>query len=80
MFDQNPTRPAPCDEYITVIGRSVSEVMAQFHAQDLSRRGFSILGKVGPHQFCIAQGDGTAPLFDGQQMVAATFARCGQSN
>ena len=80
MSDQTVSRPALSDEYITIVGRSAAEVMAQFHVQGLSRRGFSILGRVGPHLFSIADGDSAAPMFEGRQMVAATFARCGQPN
>lgn len=68
--------PAPGDEYVTIIARSINEAMGQFRARGLDAKGYSIVGQVNRHVFAFAEGPAAASeLFDGNAMVAATFRR-----
>lgn len=63
------------EEFVTIIGPSMVEVMRQFKARGLDQMGFAIAGRVGRHQFAFSE-DGTATdLFGGERMLAATFSR-----
>jgi len=63
------------DEFVTIIAPSTREVMEQFKAQGLDREGYSIAGRIGPHRFSMVSDQGRSDLFEGQGMVAGTFAR-----
>ena len=63
------------DEFVTIIAPSTREVMEQFKAQGLDRQGYAIAGRIGPHRFSMVSGQGSSELFEGQGMIAGTFAR-----
>lgn len=60
------------EDFITIIAPSMAEVMASFAAQGLAARHYAIVHRGGRHSFTLAGGE---TLFEGAQMVAATFAR-----
>lgn len=62
------------EDFITIIAPSMAEVMDSFRNQGLAERDYSIVHRAGRHSFTMAGGQ---KLFDGAQMVAATFARRG---
>lgn len=62
------------EDFITIIAPSMAEVMASFKSQGLAERDYAIVHRGGRHSFTMAGGQ---KLFDGVQMVAATFARRG---
>ena len=64
-----------CDEFITIIGASMAEINAEFRAQGLADREFSIVHKIGRHRFTRVNSGGAEHMFEGQPMIAATFAR-----
>lgn len=67
------TNTSPGEEdFITIIAPSMAEVMAGFAAQGLAKRQYAIVHRGGRHSFTLAGGE---TLFEGAQMVAATFAR-----
>ena len=69
------TNTSPGEEdFITIIAPSMAEVMASFAEQKLAEKDYSIVHRGGRHSFTMAGGQ---KLFDGVQMVAATFARRG---
>ena len=63
------------DEFITIIGANMAEINAEFRAQGLADREFSIVHKIGRHRFTHVNGDSTKEMFEGEPMIAATFAR-----
>jgi hypothetical protein len=71
----NNQSPDECDEFVTIIGATMADITAEFAAQKLSERNFSIVHKVGRHHFTKVAGNGSESLFGGQPMIAATFAR-----
>ena len=64
-----------CDEFITIIGASMAEIHAEFRAQGLADREFSIVHRIGRHRFTRVNGGGAEQMFEGRPMIAATFAR-----
>ncbi|HWJ89392.1 MAG TPA: hypothetical protein VNS12_15100 [Pelagibacterium sp.] len=62
------------EDFITIIAPSMAEVMASFAEQKLAEKDYAIVHRGGRHSFTMAGGQ---QLFDGAQMVAATFARRG---
>ena len=78
MLDQHHTTSDPdrrFDEYVTIIGPNMTEVMRQFHDQGLDEKGFAITGRIDRHRFEMADADGVHHLFGGEPMLAATFMR-----
>ena len=78
MLDQHQMTREPdqrIDEYVTIIGPNMIEVMRQFHAQGLDAKGFAITGRIDRHRFEMADADGVHHLFGGEPMLAATFMR-----
>lgn len=63
------------EDFITIIAPTLAKVMETFHRQGLAERHYAIVHRVGNHSFTVADGDHAHTLFDGEQMVAATFAR-----
>jgi hypothetical protein len=63
-------------EYVTIIGNSFEEVVAESQAQRLVQRNFSITGPIARHQVAAA---GKKILSDGNSgtFVSATFSRRG---
>ena len=68
------TNDSPNEDFITIIAPSMAEVMASFKSQGLAERDYAIVHRGGRHSFTMAGGQ---TLFEGAQMVAATFARRG---
>ena len=67
--------PVRSDEFITIIGASMAEIIDEYNAQGLAQQHFSILHRVGPHRFTKCGPDGSHALFGGETLVAATFRR-----
>lgn len=63
------------EDFITIIAPSTGEAMRQFQAQGLDAQGYAIAGRVGRHRFSVVEGGGSAELFQGREMIAATFSR-----
>lgn len=63
------------EDYVTIIGPSLIEVMRQFRERGLGEDGYAIVGRVDRHRFAMADVDGAHELFDGEPMLAATFMR-----
>ncbi len=63
------------EEYVTIIGPSMSEVMRQFQTQGLDAEGYTITGRIDRHRFEMADATGVHHLFGGKPMLAATFMR-----
>jgi hypothetical protein len=69
------TETQTSDDYVTIIGGSMAEVMSQFKAQGLAEKRYAIVHRVGQHRFTYANGPEATQMFDGAPMVAATFKR-----
>ncbi len=65
------------EDYVTIIGRSGSDVMHQFTARGLDRLGYAIVGRIVPQTFALTAAEGSIELFEGSPMLAATFRRAG---
>jgi hypothetical protein len=63
------------DEFITIIGANMAEINAEYRAQGLADREFSIVHKIGRHRFMRINEGATEEMFDGQPVIAATFTR-----
>jgi hypothetical protein len=63
------------EDFVTIIGSDVAQIIGAFQAQGLAEQEFSILHKIGRHRFTIVGEDGSSPMFEGRSLVAATFAR-----
>lgn len=68
------SNPGP-EEYVTIIGPNMTEVMRQFHDCGLNTKGYAIAGRVTRHRFAMADATGAHDLFGGTPMLAATFVR-----
>lgn len=78
MLDRTHSPPGPnpaSEEYVTIIGPNMTEVMRQFHDCGLNTKGYAIAGRVERHRFALADATGAHDLFDGTPMLAATFVR-----
>ena len=78
MLDQDHTQIGPdlrSEEYVTIIGPNMADVMRQFRAQHLDEEGYAITGRIDRHRFEMADATGVHDLFDGAPMLAATFVR-----
>ncbi|CAM5767901.1 hypothetical protein LMIY3S_02318 [Labrys miyagiensis] len=64
-----------CDEFITIIGANMAEINAEFRAQGLADREFSIVHRIGRHRFTRVSSGAAEEMFEGQPMIAATFVR-----
>lgn len=62
-------------DFVTIVGTNIAEIMREFHAQGLSGRQYSIVHRIGHHRFTMVEDEKTKALFDGQSLLAATFAR-----
>jgi hypothetical protein len=63
------------DEFITIIGANMAEITAEYQAQGLADREFSIVHRIGRHRFMRVNEGASEQMFDGQAMIAATFTR-----
>lgn len=68
-------RPGDGDEFITIIGASMADIAGAVSAQGLASREFAILHKIERHRFTIVKDGQTQSMFEGQPLLAATFAR-----
>ena len=64
-----------CDEFITIIGATMAEINAEYHAQGLADRDFSIVHRIGRHRFTRVGSGASEDMFGGESMIAATFTR-----
>ncbi|MBX3539276.1 MAG: hypothetical protein KF735_16655 [Chelatococcus sp.] len=71
----NIQQPHDETEFVTIIGSDMTEIHRTFQEQGLSGRQFAIVHRAGRHSFTMANADGGQPMFGGQQLIAATFAR-----
>lgn len=76
-MNAQPHTHRTAEEFITIIGPTLGEVMRQYKDRGLAAAGYAITGQAGRHQFAVAGSGETAELFDGTPMVAATFRRAG---
>jgi len=63
------------DDFITIIGANMDEIHAEFRAQGLADRDFSIVHRIGRHRFTHVDSGAAESMFGGQPMIAATFVR-----
>lgn len=63
------------DEFITIIGADMAEITRAFQEQGLSDRQFAIVHRTGRHSFTMADAEGGTRMFEGRQLIAATYAR-----
>jgi hypothetical protein len=78
MLDHHQTLPGPApdfEDYVTIIGPTMTEVMRQFRERHLGEIGYAITGRVERHRFSMADASGAHDLFEGVPMLAATFRR-----
>ena len=68
-------RPTDADEFITIIGASMADIANAVSAQGLASREFTIVHKIERHRFTVAKDGETSSMFEGRQLLAATFAR-----
>jgi len=73
--DDRTQSDQPRDEFVTIIAPTMGAVMEQFKARGLASMGYAIVGRVGRHQFQLADGPEPTDLFEGRQLLAATFHR-----
>ena len=71
-----PTVNSRDDEFITIIGSDMSQITRAFREQGLSEQDFSMVHRAGRHRFTLVREGGSEDLFEGDTLVAATFARC----
>lgn len=67
-----PTEP---DEFVTIIGASMADIANAVSAQGLATREFAILHKIERHRFTVVKDGAAQSMFEGQPLLAATFAR-----
>lgn len=63
------------DEFVTIVAPTIGAVMKQFRDSELGAKGYCIAGRVVRRAFKFADDAGNIDMFDGTEMVAATFAR-----
>lgn len=62
-------------DYITIIGHDMADITRQFRAEGLAEADYSIVHRIGSHQFTVVSGGSAEQLFGGRRMIAATYAR-----
>lgn len=78
MHTPTPTHDAGTlreDEFVTIVAPTIGAVMQQFRDSELGAKGYCIAGRVVRRAFKFADGAQNVDMFDGAEMVAATFAR-----
>ena len=68
-------RAGEADEFITIIGASMADIADAVSSQGLATREFAIVHKIERHRFTIVKDGQPQPMFEGEQLLAATFAR-----
>lgn len=68
-------QPNNSEEFVTIVGRRIEDVMATSRHLGLTERNFIIVNRVATHTFALADGGTGGLLFDGEAMAAATFVR-----
>jgi hypothetical protein len=72
---ENQDQPTDPDEFVTIIGASMADIASAVSAQGLATREFAILHKIERHRFTVVKDGATESMFEGRQLLAATFAR-----
>lgn len=63
------------DDFITIIGATMAEITGAFRAQGLAERQFAIVHRTGRHRFTRVTDGASEQMFEGEPLIAATFAR-----
>lgn len=63
------------DEFVTIVGGTAEEISRTFREQGLAEQDFSIVHRIGRHRLALAPGQDPTSLFDGRELVAATYTR-----
>ena len=73
-MDAQP-HPTDSDDFITIIGATMAEITGAFREQGLAERQFTIVHRTGRHRFTRVTDGTSEPMFEGEPLIAATFAR-----
>jgi hypothetical protein len=63
------------DDFITIIGATMAEITGAFREQGLAERQFAIVHRTGRHRFTRVTDGASETMFEGEPLIAATFAR-----
>jgi len=63
------------DDFITIIAATMAEITDAFRAQGLAEREFAIVHRTGRHRFTRVNDGASEQMFEGEPLIAATFAR-----
>lgn len=63
------------EEFVTIVGGDADEISRAFRSQGLAEQDFTVVHRIGRHRFALAPGQDPLSLFDGRQLVAATYTR-----
>ncbi|MDQ0509824.1 hypothetical protein [Ancylobacter amanitiformis] len=66
------------EEFVTIVGGSAEEISRTFREQGLAEQDFSIVHRIGRHRLAGPAGQDLLSLFDGRDLVAATYTRRGR--
>lgn len=68
-------QPQGAEEFVTIVGGNAEEIGRAFRSQGLAEQDFTIVHRIGRHRFALAPGQDPGALFDGRELVAATYTR-----
>lgn len=68
-------QPSERTDFITIIGRDMTDINRQFKAEGLAEADYTIVHRIGSHRFTVVDGSKASSLFGGERMIAATFQR-----
>lgn len=74
-MQQDRMAPNTREDFVTIIAATMAEVMQSFKSQGLAEQEYTIVHRGGEHSFTVVDRGDSAPLFGGEKMIAATFAR-----
>jgi len=63
------------DDFISIIAATMAEITDAFRAQGLAEREFAIVHRTGRHRFTRVSDGAAEAMFEGEPLIAATFAR-----
>jgi hypothetical protein len=63
------------DDYISIMGNSVDEVMKAFQTKRLSEQSYAILSPIARHRYVVAGGTSLEETLNAQEFFTAVFAR-----
>lgn len=63
------------EEFVTIVGGSAEEIAAAFREQGLAEKDYTVVHRIGRHRLALPTGRDLLSLFDGRQLVAATYSR-----